>query len=175
MALLLKDGLPVEDPWISLDDAVEAIPDGPVIVSLDRWRRDRAVLVARNSPVGVRLKSSQRTGEIAPDLDRVALVALEFPKFRDGRAFSTARELRERYGYTGEIRAVGHTLPDQYQFLIRTGFSTVTVPDGANLATWQHALTEIGVAYQAGVAGDTPLSLLRRKIHLAADPHPQGD
>ncbi len=169
MALLLKDGQPTEDSWVNLDDTVETIPEGSVIVSLDRWRRDRAALVARGGRLGVRLGSHHRTGEIAADLDQFALVALEFPKFRDGRAFSTARELRERHSYTGEIRAIGHLLPDQYQFLLRTGFSTVAVPDDANLASWQHALTEIDIAYQADVTEGTPLSLLRRKIELAVN------
>jgi uncharacterized protein (DUF934 family) len=164
MALLLKDGQPVGDSWTHLDDAAGAVPEGPVIVSLDRWRRDRAALITRNTPVGVRLKSNQLAPEIAADLARFALVALEFPRFRDGRAFSTARELREHHGYTGEIRAFGHILPDQYQFLVRTGFTTVELPDGAGLASWRHALAEIDVAYQAGVAGDAPLSLLRRKL-----------
>jgi uncharacterized protein (DUF934 family) len=168
MALLLKDGDIVADAWTSPDDAAGADVEGPVIVSLDRWRRDRSAWVSRNSPVGVRLKSSQLAGEIAADLGHIALVALEFPKFRDGRAFSTARTLREQYGYAGEIRAFGQSLPDQYQFLLRTGFTTVELPDDARLAAWRHALAEIDVAYQAGVVEEAPLSLLRRKVALTA-------
>ena len=126
--------------------------------------RDRAALSARNTPLGIRLKSAELAGEIAADLDRFVLVALEFPVFRDGRAFSTARELREHHGFTGDIRALGHILPDQYQFLVRTGFTSVEVSDGANLASWRHALGEITVAYQAAVTGDGPLSNLRRRI-----------
>ncbi len=162
MALLLKDGQAVDNPWRFLDDDAPDLPDGPTIVSLERWQRQRDALLLRNSPLGVRLKSHQRADQIAEDLGRLALVALEFPKFRDGRAFSTARDLRERYGFTGDIRAVGHTIPDQYQFLVRTGFTTVEVPEGANLASWRHALTEITVAYQPDVSA--PLSALRRRV-----------
>ncbi len=164
MALLLKDGQTIANIWTAEGGDGEPLPDGPVIVSLDRWIKDRESLVARNSPVGVRLKSAERAEAIAADLDRLALVALEFPKFRDGRAFSTARELRERYGFTGEIRAVGHIIPDQYQFLMRTGFTTVEIPDSANPAHWRHALEEISVAYQGGLSDDTPLAGLRRKV-----------
>ena len=164
MALLLKDGAVAENPWLSVEDDAATVPDGPVILGLARWRRDRAALSARNTPLGIRLKSAELAGEIAADLDRFVLVALEFPVFRDGRAFSTARELREHHGFTGDIRALGHILPDQYQFLVRTGFTSVEVSDGANLASWRHALGEITVAYQAAVTGDGPLSNLRRRI-----------
>ncbi len=164
MALLLKDGAVAEESWLAIDDQTATLPDGPVIVSLERWRQDRSALSARNTPLGVRLKSHQLAGEIAGDIDRFSLVVLDFPVFRDGRPFSTARELREHYGFTGEIRAVGHVLPDQYQFLVRTGFTSVEVADSAKLASWSHALKEISVAYQAALTIDTPLSNLRRRV-----------
>ncbi|MEI6558019.1 MAG: DUF934 domain-containing protein [Rhodospirillaceae bacterium] len=165
MALLLKDGAVADNPWITIaDGAADPLPDGPVIVGLAEWRRDRAALSARNTPLGVRLKSSERADEIAADLDRFTLVALEFPVFRDGRPFSTARELREHYGFRGEIRALGHVLADQYQFLVRTGFTSVEVADGAALVNWRHALSEITVAYQPGAIDESPLSSLRRRV-----------
>ncbi|MEI8393535.1 MAG: DUF934 domain-containing protein [Rhodospirillaceae bacterium] len=166
MAVLLKNGQPIPDSWIALDDTEAAVPDGPVIISLERWTRDRAALAGRNAPLGIRLKSHQLAPAIAADLGRFELVMLEFPKFRDGRHFSTARELRERYRYTGEIRATGHVIPDQYLFMTRVGFSSVEVPDGANLESWRLALNEVSVAYQAGVLDDSPLAGLRRKVAL---------
>ena len=164
MALVLKDGAVDDDGWRAAPDDADTLPDGPVIVGLARWRRERATLSTRNAPLGVRLASDQRAEEIAADLDRFTLVVLEFPVFRDGRAFSTARELRERYGYTGDIRATGHILPDQAQFLARTGFTTVDLPDTANRESWRHALGEITIAYQPAVTDDLPLSNLRRRI-----------
>jgi uncharacterized protein (DUF934 family) len=92
------------------------------------------------------------------------LVAIRFPKFRDGRGFTLARTLRERYGFTGEIRALGHVLPDQHLFLLRCGFSSVAVPDDADLAVWTAAIGRFHVAYQPALAEKAPLSLLRRRL-----------
>jgi uncharacterized protein (DUF934 family) len=163
MVQLLENGRPVVDPWTSVaDDA--PLPEGPVIVSLGRWRGERQGLLGRNTPLGVRLASDQSADALAEDLERLALVALEFPKFRDGRAFTTARALREHQGFRGEIRAVGHVIPDQYLFLVRTGFSTVEVPDGADPERWRQALGEFSVAYQRSQDGAGPLGGLRRRL-----------
>jgi uncharacterized protein (DUF934 family) len=164
MPVLLKDGQPVADSWIVVGDDEATVPDGPVLISLERWRRDRAALTARNAPLGVRLASHHLAPEIAADVTRFDLVVLDFPKFRDGRAFSTARALREHHGYTGEIRAVGHVLPDQLQFLIRTGFTSVEVADGVALGPWQTALREMTIAYQPGLGDGGPLAGLKRRI-----------
>lgn len=166
--LLLENGRPVPDPYVTLaDDA--ALPDtGGVIVSLERWRTEDEALATGGRPVGVRLKSHQLADSVAGDLDRLSLVAVELPKFRDGRAFSTARELRERYVYTGEIRAVGHIIPDQYLFLLRAGVSTVEVPEDRYTDAWANALAEYTVAYQPAIRGDAPLSALRRRLTLGA-------
>jgi len=160
---LIKDGRIVEDGWTSVPDG-EAVPaDRPAIISFERWQAERDSFAGRNAALGVRVKSGTLAPAIAPDLDRFALVAVEFPKFRDGRGFSTARELRERYGFTGEIRAVGHVIPDQYQFLVRTGFTSVEAPDGTNEASWANALTEISVVFQPSLDDAKPVSLLRRR------------
>ncbi|WP_042699537.1 DUF934 domain-containing protein, partial [Azospirillum sp. B506] len=82
------------------------------------------------------------------------------------RGFSTARELRKRYGYTGEIRAVGHSFPDQYLYLVRTGFSSVEAPEGTNPDSWANALTEVTIAFQPSLDDTAPLSLLRRKLKV---------
>ena len=166
MPLLLKNGQTVEESWSVVADDAALLPDGPAVVSLERWRRDRALLAGRNAPLGIRLKSHQLAGEIAEDLGRFGLVVLEFPKFRDGRGFSTARTLREQYGYTGDIRASGHLIADQYLFLTRVGVTTVEVPEGANLESWRRALDEVSVAYQSGVLDDAPLAGLRRKVSV---------
>jgi len=160
---LIKDGRIVEDGWTSVADG-EAVPaDRPAIISYERWQAERDSFAGRNAALGVRVKSGTLATAIAPDLERFALVAVEFPKFRDGRGFSTARELRERYGFTGEIRAVGHVIPDQYQFLVRTGFTSVEAPDGTNEASWANALTEISVVFQPSLDDAKPVSLLRRR------------
>jgi len=165
---LLDAGRPVADRFsVVADDA--KLPDGPALVTLARLQAEP--VAGRNAELGVVVPSTARPDDIAPLLDRVSLVAIEFPKFRDGRGFTIARTLRERYGYTGEIRAVGHLLPDQHSHALRCGFSTVAVADGADLTPWQAALSYIHIAYQPDVTGtDAPLSGLRRRRELGAGP-----
>ncbi|MDE1146694.1 MAG: DUF934 domain-containing protein [Azospirillaceae bacterium] len=160
---LIESGALVADPWVRLGDD-DALPssDVPVIVSLARFRKERDTLAGRNGGLGVFLTSDQHPKDIAADLSDFALVALDFPKFRDGRGFTVARELREHLGYRGVIRAVGHTIPDQYLFLVRCGVTQVEIPDGRDVAPWAHALKEIDVAYQVSVAGPLPLARLAR-------------
>ena len=159
---LIEDGRPAEDSWTSVPDGEPVPGDIPAIISFERWQAERDSFAGRNSKLGVRVKSATLAPAIAEDLDRFALVAVEFPKFRDGRGFSTARELRERYGYEGEIRAVGHVLPDQYLFLKRTGFTSVEAPEGTNLDSWANALSEVSVVYQPGLGKDDPNPLINR-------------
>ncbi len=125
-----------------------------------------------HAPLGVLVGPAARAEEVAAALPDLSLIAVEFPKFRDGRGFSLARTLRERYGFTGEIRAVGHILPDQYRFLLRCGVSTVALPEGADPAPWQAALGRFGVAYQPAAADEAPLDHLRRRARrpIAAFP-----
>ena len=114
----------------------------------------------------MQVPSGTRPEDLAPFLDRVSLVVIEFPKVRDGRGFSIARSLRERYGFAGELRAVGHILPDQHAFLMRCGFSSVVVPDGADLSVWAAPLARFHVAYQAAVDAAPLVSGLRRRVAL---------
>ncbi len=161
---LIKDGRIVEDDWVAVADGEPVPTDRPAIVTFERWQAERASFDGRNAALGVRVKSGTLAPAIAPDLNRFALVAIEFPKFRDGRGFSTARELRERFGYEGEIRAVGHVIPDQYRFLLRTGFTSAEAPENTNPESWARALTEITVAFQPSLDDPQPLSLLRRRL-----------
>lgn len=169
---LLRDGEVVTDPWIHQPDG-EPIPEGAsVIVSLDRWREARDALAARNAPVGVRLRSDQSPSEVSEDLDRFGVVALEFPKFVDGRAFSSARLLRERYGYRGEVRAVGHVLRDQFLYLDRCGVNAVEVGDGRVARQWSEAMAERSVFYQPASDRRRPVMALRQSRGAQPAKHP---
>ena len=114
MLLITVDGFR-EDAFVALSDDTP-LPDGAVLVSLSRFQAERDALVARNAPIGVRLKSDQSPEQLGEDVHRLSLVVLEFPKFRDGRAFSWARLLRTRLGFKGEIRAAGDFLFDQIAY-----------------------------------------------------------
>ena len=161
---LLRDGALAEDPWVAVDDDAPLPAAGTPIVSLARWQRERDILRARNGALGVRLPNAASVAAIADDLDRLALVALEFPKFNDGRAFSQARQLRERYGYGGEVRATGQVLRDQLLFMTRCGFDAFEIAKGDPVAAWADALAEFTVFYQP--TGDGRLSALHQRLQL---------
>jgi uncharacterized protein (DUF934 family) len=164
---VLEDGRLRPDDWVTVDDDA-TLPDAPVILSLARLQRDAAGLAGRNAPFGVALPPETQPEEIGPWLDRLALVVVLLPKSRDGRAFTQARALREHHGYTGEIRATGHVIPDQYTALRRCGVSTVAVPEGTDPAAWDAARRVVGIAYQPALTPDAPLSLLRRRLAVRA-------
>lgn len=158
---LLEAGRPVADPWTPLAEGTIPAIGASVIVPLARWAAERQALLASGARLGLRLPPSARLEPIAADLPRLALLALEFPRFRDGRGFTLSRELRERYGWPGEIRAVGHVIADQYQFLARVGVTTVEVPDESNLASWQASFRRFTIGYQGLGAG---LGALSRRV-----------
>jgi uncharacterized protein (DUF934 family) len=114
----------------------------------------------------VRLKSVESPELIAGQLDRIALVALEFPQFRDGRAYSYARMLRERFGFTGELRAVGDVLMEQLHFMLRTGFDAFEIESEDPLGEYQTAKADFSIWYQpTGDGRPTAISLRHRARH----------
>jgi uncharacterized protein (DUF934 family) len=145
---LLKDGRLVDDPWQRVGDDEPLPADAPALLSYARWRAEREALAGRNVPVGVRVPNTVDVGLLAPDLDRFGVIALEFPKFNDGRAYSQARLLRERYGYRGELRATGAVLRDQLVFMRRCGFDAFELVSRDPEAAWRAAMGEISVFYQ---------------------------
>lgn len=133
-AVIDRAGHPVAESWIWLAEDVPVPETGRVIVPLARLGE------TERGGLGVVLEPADRIEALVPHLDRVDLVVLRFPKFRDGRGFSQARALRERHFYAGEIRAAGHVLPDQFEALLRCGVSSVALGPGQDPATWQAAL-----------------------------------
>ncbi|GAA0548346.1 uncharacterized protein (DUF934 family) [Rhizomicrobium palustre] len=157
---LIKDGALAEDHFAFVaDDA--ALPDGPVVVSLKRLRADRDALFARNQKLGVKLTSEESPEGIGSDLDRLSLVVLEFPKFRDGRPFSWARILRTRLKFAGEIRAVGDYLYDQVAYLSRVGVNAFELPPSITPELFARALTEMTNVYQPAADGKKTIRDLR--------------
>ena len=122
------------------------------MVPLARLLAETAASEAFGGEFGVRLEPGQRVEQIEPWLDRLALVALSFPSFADGRAFSTARILRERYRFAGEIRAVGDVQIDRYQFMRQCGFDAFEIrPERAD-TDWARAEIEMSLTYQPDYA-----------------------
>ncbi|HMH64651.1 MAG TPA: DUF934 domain-containing protein [Rhizomicrobium sp.] len=160
MTKLIKSGAYAADTYNAIaDDA--ALPDGAVLVSLARFQKDREALLARNTPIGVKLQSSENPEILGDDVNHFSLIALEFPKFRDGRAFSWARMLRTRLGFTGEIRAVGDFLYDQVNYQHRVGFDAWEVPDHFTIEMFNRALSEMTNVYQPSTDGKKTIRELR--------------
>jgi uncharacterized protein (DUF934 family) len=167
---LVELGKVVADSWVRIGDE-DALPlESPAIVTLARLRREGDALLTRNGPLGVILPSDTQADDVADLVDRVSLFVIEFPKFRDGRGFTLARALREHYHFKGELRATGHTLPDQYIFLLRCGFNAVETPEGTDPARWAEAMGNFDIVYQSMLAKDETLTGLRRKLELLEPP-----
>ena len=156
------------DVWTHVADD-EALPGAaPAIVSLERWTADRSALAGRNTPIGVRLRSDQRIEALLDDLESLPVVALDFPNMNDGRHFTTARMLRERHGYRGEIRATGQVLHDQLFFMARCGFDAFELPAGKNAEGAWAAFGELSVVYQPAADGRATVPALRTQQGLTA-------
>lgn len=149
-----RDGTFHADPWQAVPDE-GALPDGALIVPKKRWLAERGELDGRNAPLGLLISAGETVDDIAGDLARFALVALSFPKFSDGRAFSTARLLREKYGFTGELRAVGNVLADQIPFMHRVGFDSFEVTNApTRRALAEGRLAEVTLHYQPAASAE---------------------
>lgn len=162
-----------EKPAFALEerDAWRFVPEGTVddaadaIVPLARLEAEHEALLPRSGRTGVRLPNDRGLDPVLPFVSRLALIAIEIPKFGDGRGYSLARLLRERHGYAGELRAVGNVLRDQLQFLHRCGFDAFELdpsfgPGGRDPASALSAFDDFTVLYQA--ASDVRLPLWKR-------------
>jgi uncharacterized protein (DUF934 family) len=158
---LIKNGALTADPYVTVDDDA-ALPDSaPVIVTAARLLAGAAEILMRTAPVGVIWPNNKNVADLAPFLDRLAVVALVFPNFKDGRGYSQARLLRERYGFRGELRATGQILRDQFVFLVRAGFDALDVAKAADAEAFASALARYTVFYQPTGEGRTTASRLR--------------
>ncbi len=154
---LYQNGQFVEDSWKTIAAGQDIPPSGHVIIPLDWWQAQRGAFTGSNVPIGVRIEPGTRIESFAQDIPRMSVIALAFPKFQDGRAFSTAQLLRERYGFKGELRAVGEILLDQLQMLARCGFDTFEITDGPTLqAIKEGRATQFTKFYQPSLMTEAP-------------------
>ncbi len=166
MPKLIKDGSIVENTWTFIakpegDVAALEVPAGQVIIPVSIWLAQKETLQARTD-IGVWLDSDDSAELIGTEANRFAVIGVNFPLFMDGRSFSTARLLRERYGFTGELRAVGNFIRDQLCYLRRCGVNAFAFANPeANLEEAVKSLQDFQEYYQASV--DQPLPLFRRR------------
>ena len=167
MPQLIKDGAIVADRWTLFREAPRDLaPDCAAIVPLAWWSEQRSALLARGE-VGVWLAPDADPQALAADIGSLPLIAVDFPQFTDGRGYSIARLLRERYGFAGELRAIGEVLRDQLFYLRQCGFNAFAVRSERNLEDALRGLRDFSDSYQATAA--TPLPLFRRR---SASPAP---
>lgn len=167
---LLKSGKIVDDVWAFVEDGHELSPGGCITVSLGRFLSEHEQLLHRNRSIGVRLAVSDDPALLAPFLDQIHLVELQFPKYTDGRAFSQSQLLRRRYQYKGEIRAIGQVQRDQLRLMIRSGFDAIQLPEseGADAeAVFDFSAHEFSEFYQS--ASDNPETIFQKR-HKKSQP-----
>lgn len=164
---LLENGRIIADPYTDVaDDA--PLPEGKAaVISADRLLKQPVPPAAHQAPLAVRWPNTRDIAELAPYLPGLAAVFLQWPVFRDGRAYSQARLLRQRHGYTGDIRATGNILQDQILFLHRCGVTSFELAKEADIAAALAAEQRYSVFTQA-VDAERPTLFERRRARLAA-------
>jgi uncharacterized protein (DUF934 family) len=160
---LLKDGKIVDDVWAFVEDSHELSPGGCIVVSLARFLSEHDQLLHRNRSIGVRLSNTDDPSLLAPHLDQLHLIELQFPKYTDGRAFSQAQMLRERLKYKGEIRAIGQVLRDQLRLMIRSGFDAIAIDEPNAETAYDFSAHEFSEFYQAAPDTSDTIFLKRHK------------
>jgi uncharacterized protein (DUF934 family) len=157
---LLRDRQIVLDDWRYAAEAAELAPtEWPaVILSFDQWRAERDHWIARGGRLGVVLLPAHPVESLAADLPRLSLIAAHFSGASEGRGYTQARLLRERYGFTGELRATGYVRTDQLFFMARCGFNSFEMAE-ADLAPGLGSFSTFSSAYQASNDAGLPLKL----------------
>ena len=161
---LILDKKIAADTWAHVAEGAPLPASGNLIVPLAFWMQERAALGNRIGKTGVWLKGSDDPTllDVVRDLARLPLIAIEFAQFTDGRGYSIGRLLRERYGFTGELRAFGEVIRDTLPYLARCGFNAFVLKPGKSLEDALHAFDDFSDAYQNAV--DQPVPYYRRRL-----------
>jgi uncharacterized protein (DUF934 family) len=165
---LVKAGKITDDGFVHLADGTELPADGDVLVPAARFLENPDSFLQRKENTGAKTgviwPNNRDIDDLVPYLDRLAAVALVFPSFRDGRAYSQARLLRERFHYRGELRATGQVLRDQFVFMLRAGFDAFEVKKQSDAEAFALTVKRYSVFYQP--TGDGRLTALHRRMQL---------
>ncbi len=164
---IIKERRLQDDEWkvVTLVDGEApfdvCLPVGPLLVPLAVWKAKKACLIHREyehgTPLGIWLSPDDKVEDIAANIDDFSVIAVHFPKAADGRGYSTARLLRERYGYDGEVRAFGDIGRDQLFLLARVGFDSFVLGEGRNVEEALKAFDDFPAAYQGDAVQALPL------------------
>jgi len=161
---LVKGGKISGDAFVHLTDDAAIPHDGAILISAARFLEDTEILSRRAGKTGVVWPNDRDVDDLVPHLDRLAVIALVFPTFRDGRAYSQARLLKERYDYRGELRATGQVLRDQFLFMLRAGFDAFDVKKQGDAEAFANTVKRYSVFYQP--TGDGRITALHRRMLL---------
>lgn len=155
MPKIIRDGQLVENEW-QLVDEVGLFPDGKILISMSSWNEQQVQIAKRGGEIGIWMASDETPEEIE-NLSKIQIIAIRFDNFMDGRGFSIARQLRERYGFKGEIRAVGAPIRDQLTYMVRCGFNAFELAEHYDPAEALASLKDFSDNYQTSVEQKTPL------------------
>jgi uncharacterized protein (DUF934 family) len=161
---LVRHGKITQDAFVHVADDAPLPGDGAILISAARFLDDPEGLCRRVGRTGVIWPNGRDVDDLVPWLDRLAVVALVFPSFRDGRAYSQARLLRERYFYRGELRATGQVLRDQFVFMLRAGFDSFEVKKESDAMAFAATAKRYSVFYQP--TGDGRITALHRRMQM---------
>lgn len=158
-----KDKTIVEDNWQvirEIEDSAKT-PEGELVLPFAYWQANRDELLKTDGPHAVWIDGSIETEELLEDLEHFSLIALDFPAFKDGRSYSHARLLRDRYAYKGDVRAIGDVLRDQLFFMYRCGIDSYEVREDKDIEDALKGFEDFTVLYQAAADGSVPIYKLR--------------
>jgi len=160
---LIKDKRIVDDGWQRLEtvEPGQILPEGDIVIPFRYWVKNREALSSRDGRLAVCIDGEDETEEVARYLQYFPLIALDFPVFKDGRCYSHARLLRDRYDYTGELRAVGDVLRDQLFYMHRCGIDSFQLRADKDMEDALEAFNDFSVKYQAASDGASPICRLR--------------
>jgi uncharacterized protein (DUF934 family) len=182
MTSIIKNRSVVTDDWHVVragedgtPPALDALPAGRILVPFALWKEAREALAAARGAesLGVWLAPDDEPAELARDFDKISLIGVDFPVFRDGRGYSIARLLRERHGWRGELRAIGDVLRDQLNYMARCGFDAFAVRADKDIHDALKAFSEMSVQYQGAV--DIAQPLFRRRTSAGSTGTARGE
>ena len=168
MAQLIKNQTALEDNWKTLELAegetpeTVVLPAGDIIFPLPVWQTRKTEIISTHKRIGLLIQPDEQVEDVAGDLEYFIVIAVNFPKFVDGRGYSTASLLRQRYQFEGELRAVGDVLHDQLFYLKRVGFDAFALKDGKSIEiALARGFTPFSDSYQ--VSTNQPQPYFRRR------------